>query len=202
MDVLVPGRGSRFRPGIAIRRTRDLPADHVTEIDGIPVTTVERTLLDLASIVPERQLRKAVAEAARQESSTSPPSLPYAPAARAAGERETSRGSPSSSAARSPPPAPTPSASSSTSASAGVCRRRPSTSQSPATRPTSSGPLPASSSRSTATATTAPGPSRSSDRAKDAALQVAGLKVLRYTEATLLAEEDRVFAQIGALLDP
>ena len=40
-----------------------------------------------------------------------------------------------------------------------------------------------------------------SDRAKDAALQVAGFNVLRYTEETLLTDEDRVFSQIGTFLD-
>ena len=40
------------------------------------------------------------------------------------------------------------------------------------------------------------------DRAKDAAFQVAGFNVLRYTEDTLRTDEDRAFAQIGALLDP
>ena len=36
-----------------------------------------------------------------------------------------------------------------------------------------------------------------SDRAKDAGLQVAGFNVLRYTEETLLTDEARAFSQIG-----
>ena len=47
IHVLVPGRGSRRRPGIVIHRTRELAPEHHTEWSGIPVTTVGRTLLDL-----------------------------------------------------------------------------------------------------------------------------------------------------------
>ncbi len=65
IHVLVPGRGSRSRPGLVIHRTRRLPADHRTERDGIPVTTPHRTLLDLATLLPPERLRFAVEAADR-----------------------------------------------------------------------------------------------------------------------------------------
>jgi hypothetical protein len=40
-----------------------LPTDEVTTVDGIPVTTVPRTLFDLAGVIPRRQLGRAVNEA-------------------------------------------------------------------------------------------------------------------------------------------
>jgi hypothetical protein len=53
-----------IRPvGIVIRRTSHLPITDTTRRRGIPVTTPERTLRDLASILPYDQLRRAVREA-------------------------------------------------------------------------------------------------------------------------------------------
>ena len=43
-------RGRKPRPGIALHWA-DLPADEVTTHDGIPTTTVPRTLLDLSAVV-------------------------------------------------------------------------------------------------------------------------------------------------------
>jgi very-short-patch-repair endonuclease len=43
-----------------------LPADEVTTYDGIPVTTVPRTLLDLAAVLTDRQLAWALNEAELQ----------------------------------------------------------------------------------------------------------------------------------------
>jgi very-short-patch-repair endonuclease len=39
-----------------------LPADELTEIDGIPVTTTARTLLDLAPVIPRHRLRALLSE--------------------------------------------------------------------------------------------------------------------------------------------
>lgn len=44
---------------------RALPPQERTTVAGIPVTTVERTLVDLADVVPPHRLRKALAEAER-----------------------------------------------------------------------------------------------------------------------------------------
>jgi very-short-patch-repair endonuclease len=51
------------RPGIRMHRVRTLPPDEVTMLDGIPVTTVLRTLCDLAGAVDRRELERALAEA-------------------------------------------------------------------------------------------------------------------------------------------
>lgn len=50
---------------IILHRTRELPADHRTERDGIPLTSPHRTLVDLAAILPARRLRFAVEAADR-----------------------------------------------------------------------------------------------------------------------------------------
>lgn len=59
--VTVPGR-KRAPSGITFVESQ-IPDDERTRIDGIPVTTVPRTLLDLAGITDERRLEKAVNEA-------------------------------------------------------------------------------------------------------------------------------------------
>ena len=55
-------RRRRSRPGLRFYRSC-LPKDEITTFDGIPVTTVPRTLFDLAGIVPAGQLARAVNEA-------------------------------------------------------------------------------------------------------------------------------------------
>ena len=62
-DVLVLGERAPRHPRINGHRTSYLPAEHVTTVRGIPVTTPERTLLDLAGAMPERKLRRAVRQA-------------------------------------------------------------------------------------------------------------------------------------------
>jgi len=61
IDVTIPMRGPRAIPGIAIHRTR-LPFE-VMRLDGIPVTTPARALLDLASVESYEFTRRAVREA-------------------------------------------------------------------------------------------------------------------------------------------
>lgn len=51
----------RARPGIVGRKSC-LPPDERTVADGIPVTSVPRTVLDLAAVVPERRLERALNE--------------------------------------------------------------------------------------------------------------------------------------------
>jgi very-short-patch-repair endonuclease len=67
VDVTVPGRGARERQGIRIRRSVALGAEDRSEHLGIPVTSVPRTLLDLAGDVPAWRVRRAFEEAARLE---------------------------------------------------------------------------------------------------------------------------------------
>lgn len=61
IEITVEG-SSRTRPGIEAHRGKLAP-DEVTTHDGIPVTTVPRTLLDLAAVVPATQVERALNEA-------------------------------------------------------------------------------------------------------------------------------------------
>jgi very-short-patch-repair endonuclease len=64
IDVTVPARsGRRRRPGIQVHRSTRLTAEEVVTRDGIPVTTVARTLLDLADVLPAQALKRAIDEA-------------------------------------------------------------------------------------------------------------------------------------------
>jgi very-short-patch-repair endonuclease len=66
VDVTVPGRTRHRRPGITLHRVRALhPDDHTTR-QGIPTTTVARTLLDLAEVLNPRQLERTLEQAERQ----------------------------------------------------------------------------------------------------------------------------------------
>lgn len=56
----------RAVPGIRVHRTRSLDAPDITTVQCIPVTTVARTLVDLAGTVPPDHLAKAIKEADRQ----------------------------------------------------------------------------------------------------------------------------------------
>jgi hypothetical protein len=53
----------RSRPDIHAHATPTLRARDVTTRHGIPCTSVARTLLDLADVVPRRQLERAVEQA-------------------------------------------------------------------------------------------------------------------------------------------
>jgi very-short-patch-repair endonuclease len=64
VHVTVPGRAGRARrPGIRIHRPRHFDETLVTVVDGIRVTTVERTLLDLRGSVPASVVRRAARQA-------------------------------------------------------------------------------------------------------------------------------------------
>jgi hypothetical protein len=64
--VEVTRRSGHRRPhGVRLHQTRSLPSEHVTVEAGIPVTTPERTLLDLATRLDARQLERAVVAADR-----------------------------------------------------------------------------------------------------------------------------------------
>jgi hypothetical protein len=63
IDVMAPNRRGRMPVGINAHRDSSLiPVDRMT-LHGIPCTTVPRTLLDLAAVVPVWELRKAISEA-------------------------------------------------------------------------------------------------------------------------------------------
>jgi hypothetical protein len=61
IEVTTPRR-QHPRRGIQFHRA-SLPSDEVTVHDGIPVTTVPRTLFDLATVLRPRQLERALNEA-------------------------------------------------------------------------------------------------------------------------------------------
>jgi uncharacterized protein DUF559/putative AbiEi antitoxin of type IV toxin-antitoxin system len=65
IDVTVPDRSGRHRPHIAVHRPRSLPEEDRGELDGIPVTTPARTIRDLASVVGASRLQRAFHEADR-----------------------------------------------------------------------------------------------------------------------------------------
>lgn len=60
-EVTRPG-SFRSRSGIVAHRSA-VPDDETSVVDGIPVTSVSRTLLDLAAVLTKRQLERALNEA-------------------------------------------------------------------------------------------------------------------------------------------
>jgi very-short-patch-repair endonuclease len=65
IDVMTARRTRHNRSGIALHRTRRLHPDDRSSRDGIPVTSVARTLLDLAPRLPSRRLARAIDQADR-----------------------------------------------------------------------------------------------------------------------------------------
>jgi very-short-patch-repair endonuclease len=63
IDVTIPGRSRRKRPGIDVHRSTTLTNDDVTIENGIPCTTAARTLLDLAEVIARRPLERAFDQA-------------------------------------------------------------------------------------------------------------------------------------------
>jgi hypothetical protein len=64
VDVTVTARHPRDKPGVRVHRVRHLDARDVTRRDGIPVTTVPRTLVDLSDVLTAHQLANVIHEAA------------------------------------------------------------------------------------------------------------------------------------------
>ena len=61
--MTVPSQNGRVRrDGIRIHRSGRLGVQDVTTKDAIPVTTVARTLLDLADVLPKQALKRAIDE--------------------------------------------------------------------------------------------------------------------------------------------
>jgi hypothetical protein len=61
VEVTVPGR-RRSPPRLQLHFAH-LPADEVTTVRGIPITTVPRTIFDLAAVLPRRHVERAIHEA-------------------------------------------------------------------------------------------------------------------------------------------
>jgi hypothetical protein len=65
VDVTVPGRSKAGQDGITLHLVRRLDPRDVTVHEGVPITTVARTLLDYAEVVPRNRLKRAIEEADR-----------------------------------------------------------------------------------------------------------------------------------------
>jgi Transcriptional regulator, AbiEi antitoxin/Protein of unknown function (DUF559) len=63
VEITIPTRHRASRPGIRVHRTAALAAGEVRRHDGIPLTAPARTLLDLAQALDDRALERAVDEA-------------------------------------------------------------------------------------------------------------------------------------------
>jgi very-short-patch-repair endonuclease len=64
VDVTVPTHGGRRRQrGIRLHRSRRLTGEDITVHEGIPTTTLARTLLDLADVLSDQALKRAINEA-------------------------------------------------------------------------------------------------------------------------------------------
>lgn len=85
VEVTAPGYRCS-RPGLRIRES-SLPADEISVKEGIPVTTIARTLLDLGATLPRHRLRAVINETERRGVADRP-SLPEL-LARHAGRRGT-----------------------------------------------------------------------------------------------------------------
>lgn len=66
IDVTVPGRSRRGQAGIRVHSVRTLDRRDRAVCDGIPITSVHRTVLDYADVAHRQQLRLAIDEAERR----------------------------------------------------------------------------------------------------------------------------------------
>lgn len=62
--VLVHTQTTHEFPGVIVRRTHDLETEHVVSYQELPVTTVPRTIVDLAGIVSQKNLAVILDDAA------------------------------------------------------------------------------------------------------------------------------------------
>jgi very-short-patch-repair endonuclease len=63
IEVTAPGRTGKDRPGIEVHRPTGLDPRDITHVNGIPCTTVARTLLDLAETLDQTAMEKAIERA-------------------------------------------------------------------------------------------------------------------------------------------
>ena len=63
IDVSVPRRSGRQREGLRVHRPRCLDPEDLTTRHGIPVTTVPRTIVDLADVLGTRSMERLLDEA-------------------------------------------------------------------------------------------------------------------------------------------
>jgi len=65
VDVTISHGDRRRMSGIRVHRVRRLSPEELTKLDGIPITTVGRTIIDLAGVADQRALEQALARACR-----------------------------------------------------------------------------------------------------------------------------------------
>jgi hypothetical protein len=70
VELSVPHARRVTLPGVRIHRTRDLPRIDLTVRDGIPVTTIERTLIDLAAVAHIDAVEEALDDIVRRRLTT------------------------------------------------------------------------------------------------------------------------------------
>lgn len=85
VDVTVPGAARDRQAGVSLHRARDLDAHDVALGQGLPVTSIPRLLLDLADVLPPREVERALDEAIGRRLTT--PGNVRALAARSPGRR-------------------------------------------------------------------------------------------------------------------
>jgi Protein of unknown function (DUF559) len=66
VDVTVPGTSRRSRRGIRVHRARQLHAEDVTKLHGIPITSVPRTIVDLGGVLTPRRHLEVIEQADRE----------------------------------------------------------------------------------------------------------------------------------------
>jgi very-short-patch-repair endonuclease len=67
VHITVVGKGKRIRGALRVHHVRRLDPADVTVLDGIPVTSLARTLLDIAETEPPRRLGQALEQAERMK---------------------------------------------------------------------------------------------------------------------------------------
>lgn len=65
-DAADPRLGQDPPDGVIVHRGPELHPDDVTVLDGIPVTSVSRTLIDMAEVADKAELRRCFASARAQ----------------------------------------------------------------------------------------------------------------------------------------
>jgi very-short-patch-repair endonuclease len=66
VEVTIQGRSGVRRPGIRVHRTRAWATDDIDWVEGIPVTSTARTILDIARFLTMYRLEHVVADAERR----------------------------------------------------------------------------------------------------------------------------------------
>ena len=65
VELTSPRQAGRRRSGIHLHRSRTLAPEDITEVNGIPCTTVARTLVDLAEVLDDRGIARIAERAER-----------------------------------------------------------------------------------------------------------------------------------------